>query len=82
MGDAMKETTLYEELIEIPDIEVTLKNNPARINIVGKGDIQQDTMRDIISKVILADAKISLKAFGVLDIRFEKEDNDTELIDS
>lgn len=68
----MRESDLYEKLLAINDgsLEISLKNNPMRITIIGRGHIEGETLEKILKLVNKNKANLDLTSYGVIQIVF------------
>ena len=75
----MQESELYEELLGIDaKLSIALKNDPNQVNkpkiqIIGLGDIQEETLDKIFTISKAREAEVKLLAVGVLEISFKEE---------
>lgn len=76
----MQESDLYEELLKIDaKMMIQLKNDPSKksspkINIIGVGNISEETLEQIMKISSDRGATVELTNIGVIEIKF-KEDN-------
>lgn len=76
----MQESDLFEELLKIEaKMQITLKNDigtdysSTYINIIGVGNLSNETLDEIIRISKLHGANVELTGIGVIEIRFKEE---------
>jgi len=70
----MREVKLYQDLLKIDNgkLSIALRNDPARITINSLGDMEGETLKEIIKLVDKYKADLILMSYGVLEIKFKE----------